>query len=104
MLETCTDSRGCFQTPFAGEGVNLALKDSLELSKAIISAAQQPSIQERRDALDNKVADFERDMFKRSAETQQLTYDMMQAMQMTMRRVPWYPRCRAKKLTLQVAA
>lgn len=67
-------------TPFAGEGVNLALQDSLKLSEAIISAAKQPALDEQRVALDKNMVDFERDMFKRAARTQQLTYDMMRAM------------------------
>ncbi|KAK3722522.1 hypothetical protein LTR37_002514 [Vermiconidia calcicola] len=67
-------------TPFAGEGVNLAFQDSLELSEAIVSAASASSPQT---ALDSNVAAFESDMFERATETQQLTYDMMSAMLLT---------------------
>ena len=74
-------------TPFAGEGVNLALEDTLKLSKAIISAAERTS-ELQRQKLDENVADFELDMFKRAKETQQMTYDMMHATYM----VPGSPR------------
>ena len=64
-------------TPFAGEGVNLAFLDALKLSEAIILSTSDPS------SLDKNVAAFEQDMFKYMAETQQLTYDMMNAMYFT---------------------
>ena len=64
-------------TPFAGEGVNLAMQDALQLSQAIISAAESTS-DDTNAVLDQKVAEFEQDMFKRATKTQKLTYDMMQ--------------------------
>ncbi|PIB00703.1 Tetracycline resistance protein from transposon Tn4351/Tn4400 [Cercospora beticola] len=60
-------------TPFAGEGVDLAFQDAMKLAAAIKASH---SSQE----LDRKVEAFERDMFQRATETQQLTYDMMTAM------------------------
>ena len=82
-------------TPFAGEGVNLAMEDSLNLSKAIISAAQKQSDQQVQ--LDRNVADFEQDMFRRATATQQLTYDMMHAMYMS----PGAPRVGIEKYILR---
>lgn len=64
-------------TPFAGEGVNLAFEDSMKLGEAILAAASSSSTQNPQQVLDEKVADFEQDMFRRAKITQQLTYDMM---------------------------
>lgn len=82
-------------TPFAGEGVNLAFSDSLELSKAIICAAKDKK--DATAALDEKVAAFERDMFTRAKDVQQLTYDMMNAMFHT----PGFPRNGIEKYILR---
>ncbi|OQO09923.1 hypothetical protein B0A48_04278 [Cryoendolithus antarcticus] len=60
-------------TPFAGEGVNLAMEDCLELASAILKSATS-------EELDTSVQDFEKDMFVRMEKTAQLTYDMMSAM------------------------
>ncbi|GIZ40696.1 hypothetical protein CKM354_000402400 [Cercospora kikuchii] len=60
-------------TPFAGEGVNLALQDAMKLAAAIKSSHSSSN-------LDGNIEAFERDMFSRATETQQLTYDMMTAM------------------------
>lgn len=57
--------------------MNLALEDSLQLSKAIVSAAES-NPDNKSAVLDQKVAEFEQDMFKRAKKTQQLTYKMMQ--------------------------
>nr|POE80836.1 monooxygenase asqm [Quercus suber] len=62
-------------TPFAGEGVNLAMKDALVLSRHILAAAAAAPAQ-----LDAEVALFEQDMFRRATRTQQQTYGMMNAM------------------------
>ena len=68
-------------TPFAGEGVNLAMQDALKLSEAIIAAAAGSGAEEaKRATLDEKVEEFEREMFVRATATQQLTYDMMESM------------------------
>ncbi|KAK0345926.1 hypothetical protein LTR91_022531 [Friedmanniomyces endolithicus] len=82
-------------TPFAGEGVNLAFADCVDLSRAILSAAASlPSADnsEARDlsedanttsqatggtALDVSVRAFEEVMFARAKKYQQLTYDLM---------------------------
>ena len=74
-------------TPFAGQGVNLAMEDSLRLSESIISAcnalaasASAPSRDQIQTTLSTRVADFELDMFARASEIQQLTADSMQLM------------------------
>jgi 2-polyprenyl-6-methoxyphenol hydroxylase-like FAD-dependent oxidoreductase len=65
-------------TPFAGEGVNLALEDAMKLSDAIISAASRASaVETMSQALDQGVSRFEQDMFKRATATQEMTFDMM---------------------------
>ncbi|KAK0254369.1 hypothetical protein LTS09_010489 [Friedmanniomyces endolithicus] len=78
-------------TPFAGEGVNLAFADCVDLSKAILSAAASlPSETSRTEspatttsqaaagtALDASVRAFEEIMFTRAKKYQQLTYDLM---------------------------
>ena len=61
------------QTPFAGEGVNLALEDAMKLAAAIKSSYSSSD-------LDGNIEAFEKDMFSRATETQQMTYDMMTAM------------------------
>lgn len=63
-------------SPFAGEGVNVAMKDALDLSDAIIGAAKSGDLA----SLDGRVQKFERIMFKRSEKVQQITCDMMNAM------------------------
>ncbi|KAK6438775.1 hypothetical protein LTR95_005023 [Oleoguttula sp. CCFEE 5521] len=60
-------------TPFAGEGVNLAMEDCLELAAAIFKSNSP-------EGLDANVREFEKDMFVRMEKTAQLTYDMMSAM------------------------
>jgi 2-polyprenyl-6-methoxyphenol hydroxylase-like FAD-dependent oxidoreductase len=68
-------------TPFAGEGVNLAMEDAMKLADAILSATSPASATEAASqALDQAVAGFERDMFKRATLTQQMTMDMMNFM------------------------
>ncbi|KAF8605090.1 2-polyprenyl-6-methoxyphenol hydroxylase-like oxidoreductase [Ceratobasidium sp. AG-I] len=49
-------------TPFAGEGVNLAMWDSLELAKKIIAGVESGGLNER-------VQEYEEDMFKRAADS-----------------------------------
>src|SRR5215469_1067657 len=63
-------------SPFAGEGVNLAMKDALDLSEAIIEAAKSGD----KASLDGKVRKFEDAMFERSAKVQQHTYVMLSTM------------------------
>lgn len=81
-------------TPFAGEGVNLAMADALNLSVGITSAAASESPET---ALDKNVADFEREMFEYATKTQQLTYDMMSAMYFT----PGSPRTGLEKYLIR---
>ncbi|KAK1815094.1 hypothetical protein LTR12_010518 [Friedmanniomyces endolithicus] len=83
-------------TPFAGEGVNLAFADCVDLSKAILSAAASlPSNSEAQSmaedgnttsqaaagtVLDASVRAFEEVIFTRAKKYQQLTYDLMSTM------------------------
>ncbi|KAF2104538.1 FAD/NAD(P)-binding domain-containing protein [Rhizodiscina lignyota] len=71
-------------TPFAGEGVNVAMADAMKLADAIISACNKcsPSIsaEERALAISTDVKKFEEDMFVRGTRVQQMTKDMMDAM------------------------
>ena len=57
-------------TPWSGEGVNLAMWDSLELSRAIAQAAETPGAETAsayESILDPLVRDFERGMFERTS-------------------------------------
>lgn len=58
-------------TPFAGEGVNLGMQDARMLAKGIQAGGEDL------DKLDEEVAAFEKDMFKRAGSFQKLTDDMM---------------------------
>ena len=60
-------------TPFAGEGVNLAMTDAMKLAKAIENAAKVGTTE----ALNCEVKAYEEDMFRRAKSIQQQTYDMM---------------------------
>jgi len=60
-------------TPYAGEGVNLALTDAMRLADAIIATAKSG----KKGNLAGEVKKFERDMFVRAKKVQQLTYDLM---------------------------
>jgi 2-polyprenyl-6-methoxyphenol hydroxylase-like FAD-dependent oxidoreductase len=65
------------QTPFAGEGVNLAFEDSMELADAILTKkTQPPSPQE----LDSSIRSFESDIFVRAKKTSRLTSDLKDLM------------------------
>ena len=55
-------------TPFAGEGVNVAMTDALVLSRCIAE-----SWKEGEEALDQKVKEFEEEMFERASQVQALT-------------------------------
>ncbi|KAK1474366.1 tetracycline resistance protein from transposon [Colletotrichum cuscutae] len=66
-------------TPFAGEGVNVALEDAMKLAKAIISAVAESS-DASADApryLDKRIEAFEKDMFPRMEKVQRLTDELM---------------------------
>ena len=64
-------------TPFAGEGVNAALADSLELAEAIIAAVQQEGKWEE-DVLDEAVKRYEEKMFPRAEAVCQESWSNMQ--------------------------
>lgn len=59
-------------TPFAGEGVNLGMQDSLVLSRAIIKAANSPSPLTQ---LTDEIKAYEEDLFVRAKRTASLTND-----------------------------
>ncbi|KAL0485446.1 hypothetical protein AKO1_011771 [Acrasis kona] len=63
-------------TPFAGEGVNIAMQDAQFLSRAIISASKNGR-------LDDEVEKFEKDMFVRGNRKQEQTKYMMDCMYFT---------------------
>ena len=63
-------------TPFAGEGVNLAFSDCMELADAIGKSTTP-------EQLDRNVKMFEEKMFVRMNRFMQLTYDSMESMFMT---------------------
>ncbi|KAB8067065.1 hypothetical protein BDV29DRAFT_163801 [Aspergillus leporis] len=58
-------------TPFAGEGVNTAMYDALELAHAIINN-QKP--------LDTAIVDYELNLFVRAARVQQITWEELLSM------------------------
>ncbi|KAF1343635.1 hypothetical protein BDV97DRAFT_403380 [Delphinella strobiligena] len=71
-------------TPFAGEGVNLAMEDSMNLATAIITAATTLSTtttttttNTKKSVLSTQIARFETDMFARVKPVQQLTFNSM---------------------------
>jgi 2-polyprenyl-6-methoxyphenol hydroxylase-like FAD-dependent oxidoreductase len=59
-------------TPFAGEGVNVAMKDAVDLAEAIIVASKTQF-----GDISQRIESFEQSMFKRASKVQQLTLDMM---------------------------
>ncbi|CAH2350239.1 hypothetical protein CLIB1423_01S05622 [[Candida] railenensis] len=58
-------------TPFGGEGVNLAMKDAIELAIAISAAKSIPQ-------LNKNVQKYEKDLFKRAKYYNSDTWDMLQ--------------------------
>lgn len=70
-------------TPFAGEGVNLAMTDAMKLADAIIAACKNcsasTSAEERARVFSREVKKFEEDMFIRAIKVQQMTKNMMDA-------------------------
>lgn len=60
-------------TPFAGEGVNLGMRDALMLSRAIIKASNSPG---PGTSLPAEIKSFEKDLFIRANETATLTNDL----------------------------
>ncbi|KAK7526707.1 uncharacterized protein IWZ02DRAFT_179996 [Phyllosticta citriasiana] len=78
--------------PHAGQGVNIGLRDALELSQAILSALATHERQGAAEAaadkllcetLSRKIAAFESDMFRRSHAAQAASNGMMEAMLFT---------------------
>ncbi|KAI1844484.1 hypothetical protein JX265_010021 [Neoarthrinium moseri] len=70
-------------TPFAGEGVNLAMKDALELADAINAAWIEASDSETgkrkfRIALEERLEEFETQMINRAEETAEETWNNLQ--------------------------
>ncbi len=63
-------------TPFAGEGVNVALDDARRLAAAIAAAAKEEGPESMLQKLDAKVGVFEREMFARAGRVTRLTDDL----------------------------
>jgi len=63
-------------TPFAGEGVNLAMADAMKLADAIIKTANSTS----KTNLSHNIKEFEEDMFVRAAKYAGMTFKMMSCM------------------------
>ncbi|KAK6581819.1 hypothetical protein PZA11_005516 [Diplocarpon coronariae] len=57
-------------TPFAGEGVNLALEDAVKLSRAVLAGIQHGKF-------DEGLRGYEDDLFQRAVKAQQMTNGMM---------------------------
>ncbi|CAK7219391.1 hypothetical protein SCUCBS95973_003806 [Sporothrix curviconia] len=67
-------------TPFAGEGVNVALDDARKLAAAILAANTKAAAPNDNAAqLDAAVHAFEKDMYARSAKVAKLTDDLLKA-------------------------
>lgn len=67
-------------TPFAGEGVNLALVDAMRLSDAIVAASKEVKscdADDKKAAISTHIEAFEKDMFVRAHDIQRRTFDMM---------------------------
>ncbi|GAB1731390.1 hypothetical protein NU195Hw_g5872t1 [Hortaea werneckii] len=88
--------------PWAGEGVNLALEDALKLSEAIISSnsSSTDSLDDNKKKttadLAHNIQAFEQEMFARATQTQQMTWNMMEAMFLT----PGAPRTSIERYVL----
>ncbi|CAK7215891.1 hypothetical protein SBRCBS47491_002630 [Sporothrix bragantina] len=65
-------------TPFAGEGVNVALDDARKLAAAILAVAKATPT-DNCEHLDAAVHTFEKDMYARTAKVAKLTDDLMKA-------------------------
>ena len=63
-------------TPFAGEGVNLAMTDALRLAEAIVASSKV----DKEDAFDQAVKRFEEEMFHRAGVMAQVTQGNMEDM------------------------
>ena len=69
-------------SPFAGEGVNLAMDDSMKLAQAIKSAVAAEKSEDHT-ILNEKVKAFEEDMFVRAEDMAKLSQTMLEDMWMT---------------------
>ncbi|KAL8720889.1 MAG: hypothetical protein Q9225_002307 [Loekoesia sp. 1 TL-2023] len=67
-------------TPFVGEGVNCAFRDAVDLSEAVRAAARERDVKQ---ALNQNVIRFERQMLERVTPVQAKTDDMMHLMLFT---------------------
>ena len=68
-------------TPYAGEGVNLALVDSQKLAHAIIKSTKSTSTKTSQvEALSSEIRTFEEEMFKRATQIQRTTFAVMNSM------------------------
>lgn len=66
-------------TPYAGEGVNVALEDAMKLAQGIVDAVGKHPAggAAQRDALDAAVAAYEDDMFPRTKKVTKLTAELL---------------------------
>ena len=71
---TLIGDAAALMTPFAGEGVNKAMKDALELSAAICRSREAGCGADEGDDLDSEAAKYEKAMFPRVAKVQAETF------------------------------
>ena len=69
-------------TPFAGEGVNIAMEDALLLSRAIIAASTDPE-NNPQSSLSRHIPPFEENMFRRGAHVHEMSHQNMLDMYFT---------------------
>ena len=74
---TCIGDAAHVMTPFAGEGVNLAMKDAMELAHAIVDAVRAGVGEER---LRKGIRRFEEGMFKSAEPISRLSHREMELM------------------------
>ncbi|KAI9686454.1 MAG: hypothetical protein M1820_010627 [Bogoriella megaspora] len=86
-------------TPFAGEGVNLALEDSMKLADAIVRASKR-SPEASSGVLTAEVKAFEEEMFERAAKKQAITWGNLEAMYLT----PGAPRAVIEKFIVNAVS
>ncbi|KAK1772815.1 hypothetical protein QBC33DRAFT_443858 [Phialemonium atrogriseum] len=72
-------------TPFAGEGVNVAMEDAMKLAKAVVGAAEKRAEDGAgaADALDEAVVRFEEEMWPRAEKVARLADDLTKAWMFT---------------------
>ncbi len=74
---TAIGDAGHLMTPFAGEGVNVAMDDARKLAAAILGSLDEKKAAASADALDAAVVAFEEEMFVRAGAVAKLTDNML---------------------------